>query len=418
MKKVVTALGNEVLNEELKRYSKYNVLTEDIYYQDGVLDFISNNEVDVIIISSILQGQFNIVEFVDEIKNRAFGSRIIIIADSINQGDINLLISKGVFDILNDQEIDIPDVIEAIDREDPINIKAQIEKQANSIKEAIENSKTPIDNVTTILSAVQKQEVIGIFGTSGSGKSTISANLVKSFAKKTKAKILLIDFDTLNGNLNEILDVNKIPENVELIMDEDKKCGLNYAADLSIKNRLDTNVLDEIVINCNGFDFLSGNTSLHYCQNVLNEDFYDYLIKCAKEKYDFIFLDISSNIYLDSTKWALKECTNLLFVTENTGICLKKTIQLLDVAFNTWNVYKGKVKLVLNRVSNYGIDEDVFAQITNLKVIGCIKEHAEELNDSYDKILETLDYIPKNGIIKKITQNAKLITNLLVATKA
>ena len=127
------------------------------------------------------------------------------IVENISEEDKNILVSKGIFDILKDQEIEIEDVIDAIDRELPINIKAQIEKEAAKIKDTINNvskSNNLID-ITTIVSKVQKQEIISIFGTNGSGKSTISANLVKNFSKVTKAKILLIDFDTINGNLDE-----------------------------------------------------------------------------------------------------------------------------------------------------------------------------------------------------------------------
>ena len=414
MKKIVTALGNNVLNDELKKYSKYDVLCEDIFYQDGVLDYLEHNNVDIVVVSGLLQGELKINDFVDEIKKKKFGIRIILIVDNISEKEENLLISKGIFDILKDDEIDVPDVLEAIDREEPINIKAQIAKEAQEIKNAYERAsvKEEYDNsYTTIIKAVQKQEIIGFFGTPGSGKSTLAANFTKAFSKKTKAKIILVDFDTLNGNLDEILNVSKIPPNVELILDEDKKCGLNYAADLMLKNRFDPNVLDEVVINCGDYDFLSGNTSLHYCQNVLNEDFYNYLMKCIKEKYDFIILDLSSNVFLDSTKWALKECTNVAFVTENTNICLKKTLQLLDVVFDVWNVYKNKFKLVLNRVSANGIDEDIFAEATKLKLIGSIKDKMVSKDDSYEKILSTLDYVPKNGILKKLTQNIKLFAS-------
>lgn len=423
MKRIVTALGNEVLNIELRKYTKYEVLNEDIFYQDGLLDFLDNNEADVVVVSGLLQGDFNIIEFANEIKERNFKARIIFIVDNISKENLNILTSKGIFDILYDSEIEIEDVLDAIDREEPINIKAQIEREANEIKNKIAenyaqfNDATNEEQITTIISAVQKQEIIGIFGTPGSGKSTIASNFTKCFSKKTKANILLIDFDTLNGNLEELLDVPKVPTNIELMIDEDKKCGLNYAADLSFKNRLDTNVLDEIVIKCEDYDFISGNTSLHYCQNVLNEEFYDYLLKCAKEKYDFIILDLSSNIFLDSTKWALKECTNVLFVTENTSICLKKSLELMDIVFNVWNVYKPKFKLMLNRVNNNDIDPDLFANVLKMKLAGAIKERQAENFESYDKVLELLDYVPKKGIIKRITQNVKVLSNVFAITK-
>ena len=415
MKKIITALGNNTLNDELKKYSKYNILADDIFYQEGLIDFISQNEADIIILSGLLQGENNLIDFVSQVRSISISSRIIIIVDEITAEERNILISKGVFDILYDEESGIEDVIEAVDREEPINLKAQLNNEIKNIREELEKTTANYSNVTdinSIVSSIQKQEVISIFGTNGSGKSSIACGLVKAFAKKTKAKILLIDLDTINGNLDEILQVSKVPPNVELIMDEDKKCGLNYAADLSIKNRFDTNVLDEIVINCNGFDFLSGNTSLHYCQNVLNEDFYNYLIKCAKEKYDFIFLDLSSNLFLDATKWALKESTNVLFVTENTNICLKKTIQLLEVVFNVWNIYKGKFKLVLNRVGNE-IDPDIFSEVIKIKNIGIIKQNAEHLPESYEKILTSLNYVPKKSFIAIIKDNTKVISSFL-----
>ena len=297
----------------------------------------------------------------------------------------------------------------------PINIKAQIAKETAKIKEKLQNDnkKSNVTDITTIVSKVQKQEVISIFGTNGSGKSTISANLVKNFSKITKAKILLIDFDTINGNLDEILSLPRIPENVAISFDDDKKCGLNYAADLYIKNKLDPNVLDEIVINGDDFDFLSGNTSLHYCQNVLNEEFYNYLIKCAKEKYDFIILDLSSNIFVDSTKWALKESTKVLFVTENSNVCLKKSMQLMDTILKVWNVYKDKLYLVINRYNPSGVDTDIFSEVLKMNLVGCIKNNMAESFDSYEKILETIEYVPKSNFLKRIAKHTKLLTSMI-----
>ena len=364
MKRIITALGNETLNNELKKYSKYDVLTNDIFYQEGVIDFLSTNEADVIIVSSLLQGEYDIYDFACKLKELCFTARIIIIADSIMEEEKNGLISKGIFDILYDESAGVEDVIEAIDREEPINLKAQYQSEVRRLKQEYENS--VLENNQELKQAIepiiQKQEIISIFGTNGSGKSSCVAGLVKAFSKKTTSKILLIDFDTISGNLDELLHVSKIPTNIELIIDEDKKCGLNYAADLSIKNRFDTNVLDEIVIRCNGFDFLSGNTSLHYCQNVLNTDFYDYLL-------------------------------------------------------NVWNIYKNKFNLVLNRLSSE-IDADIFSEVSKLNLIGVIKQNCEKSDESYEKILETLNYVPKKNIVSKIVKNTKLIASLISNVKA
>lgn len=417
MKRIITALGNDTLNNELRRYSKYDILYDDFLYQEALISFVSNSDIDVIIVSGILQGDMPMVDFVSSLKDIKYSARVILIVDKISNEDRNILISKGVFDILYDQEIGIEDVIDAIDRETPINVEAQIKNELEKKKEEKSNLQN-ITDITTIVSKVQKQEVIGVFGTNGAGKSSISANLVKSFAKVTKAKILLIDFDTVNGNLNELLEVNPIPQNIDIIIDEDKRNGLNFASDLFCKNKFDMNVLDEIVIDCDGFDFLSGNTSLHICQNVLTEDFYNCLIKCAKEKYDFVFLDLSSNVFLDSTKWALKECTKVIFVTENTNVCLKKSLQLLDIVINYWNVYKEKFRLVINRYSQSGVDVDIFSEVLKMKNIGIIKNNALTNYESYDKILETLEFVPKNNFLRKITRNTRLLASIVGTTRS
>ena len=125
MKRILTALGNSTLNNELKKYSKYDVITDDLFYQEALLDLIKIETVDVIVISSLLQGQYGMVEFLKEVKKSAITSRIILIVDVISEEDKNILISKGIFDILYDSQIEISDVVDAIDREEPINIKKQ-----------------------------------------------------------------------------------------------------------------------------------------------------------------------------------------------------------------------------------------------------------------------------------------------------
>ena len=409
MKKILTALGNATLNNELTKYSKYDVLENDFFYQEALLDSLSKTEADVIVISSLLQGQYDVIEFVSEVKNKCLSARIILIVDSILEEEKNILISKGIFDILKDDEIEIKDVIDAIDREEPINYKLQVEKERKallekSLKEDSENFTTK--ETTKIVTKVQKQEIIAVFGTTGSGKSSIVSGLTKAFSQKTKARILVIDLDTLNGNLEEFFGVSKVPENIDILIDEDKKCGINYATDLIFKNRFDTNVLEEVVIPCGQFDFLSGNTSLHYCQNVLNEESYNKLLTVAKQKYDFILIDCSSNIFLDATKWALQNSNRILFVTENTGICLKKTIQQLDVIINLWKIWKGKIQIILNKVSNNGLSDELFFQVCEIGVVGKIRMGMQEAAESYQSILETLEFIPKRNLFEVI-ENGK-----------
>lgn len=405
MTKILTALGNPMVNSELKKYEKYDVIGDDLQYQEAVFDVLSYEEPDVIILSGLLQGQFEFNEFVFEVKKKNIAARIIVIVDEIDNENKNLLMAKGIFDIFNDNEITMQDIIDSIDREEPISR----ERILNEIKSAKYVVTENVKEKETKICVMQKQEIIAITGTNGAGKSTIAANLAKNLSKRTDSKILLIDMDTLNGNIDELLNINKIPENVEILIDDDKKCGINYVADLISKNRFDTNVLEELVIGTGRFDVITGNTSLHYCQNILNEECYKKLIESAKEKYDFIIIDTSSNIFLDSTKWALQTANRILFVVENSYICLKKATQMLYVLENLWSIWKGKMQLIINKENKNSLENETIERILDLNLIGKIQQNNQNDSSQYENILRAIKYIPKLTVTEKIDKIKKYL---------
>lgn len=404
MTKILTALGNPTVNNELKKYEKYDVIGDDLQYQEAVFDVLAYEDADVIIISGLLQGQFEFDEFVLEVKKKNIGARLIVIVDEIDDETKNILMAKGIFDIFYDDKITMQDILDSIDREEPISrarILSEISSEyvATDKEEQLENKKY----------VIQKQEIIVVSGTNGSGKSTVAANLAKNLSKKTTSKILLIDMDTLNGNIDELLNINKVPENVEILLDEDKKCGINYIADLISKNRFDTNVLEDLVISTGKFDVVTGNTSLHSCQNILNEECYKRLIESAKEIYDFIIIDTSSNIFLDSTKWAIQIANRVLFVVEDSYICLKKATQLLYVFEELWAVWKGKIQLIINKKTRNNLEKETIENILDLSLVGQIPQNSQDDDNKYEEILRTINYIPKLTVMEKIDKIKNLV---------
>lgn len=416
MKNIITAMGNETLNCELKKYEKYDLNDNDLYYQEAVIDELneSNYNYDVLIVSALLQGQFEFGEFIEKIRRINKIIRIIVVTDELTESIKRKLNDLDIIDIFMDDKVTLSDLIDSIDREEPLLKKYTkmkkleeskvSENQNNQYEESLFENKAGYNDRTIVVNEiVQKQEIIVITGINGAGKSTVAANFSKILRERTTSKILLIDLDTLNGNLDEILDIHKIPQNVEMLLDNNKKCGLNYAVELISKNRFDVNVFDEIVINSDGIDVLTGNTSLHYCQNVLNEEHYNKILECAKEKYDFIVIDTSSNIFLDSTKWALQQGTKVFFVTENNFVSMKKTSQLINIFTENWKIWKNKIGIIINKERISGIDVEVVEKIlAEYKVVGRIKNDNENEEQQYVNILETINYIPKQNMISKL----------------
>lgn len=407
MKRIITAMGNDVLNNELKKYAKYDVVLEDLFCQDTLITKLNKYEVDTIIISGLLQGQWDLEEFVEKIRSKNNFARVIVVTDEIDESTRRILESKNILDIFLDSAVEISDIIEAIDREEAIRKKYEMlgEKKAeyDVLNCKVDGEKVHIKENIVLEKMIQKQEVITISGISGAGKSTIAVNFCKVLSQKSDSKILLIDLDTLNGNIDEMLQISKIPQNIEMSIDDDKRSGINYVAELIMKNRFDSNVFDELVINVNGIDVLTGNTSLHYCQNVLKEEYYNKLLKCAKEKYDFIVIDTSSNIFLDSTKWALREASRVIFVTEGNYLCLKKMQQFIHIITNIWGIWKQKIEIIVNKKYKNDFENEVISKVTDgLKIIGEIKLNEELNTSSYEKILSNIKYIPKKSMIERI----------------
>lgn len=126
-------------------------------------------------------------------------------------------------------------------------------------------------------------------------------------------------------------------------------------------------------------------------------------MECAKEKYDFIIIDTSSNIFLDSTKWSLQKASKILFVMENNYLNIKKCTQFLNIVVKGWGIWKDKISLIINKDTINGLDKDLIEKILeDYKVIGKIKLNGENETTSYEKILETIKFVPKIKLKEKI----------------
>ena len=64
--KVLTAIGNENLNNILKNQNEFEILENDIFYKEGILEFLEkNNNVDILILYEKLSGEINIINLIN-----------------------------------------------------------------------------------------------------------------------------------------------------------------------------------------------------------------------------------------------------------------------------------------------------------------------------------------------------------------
>ena len=179
MNKIVTAMGNETLNNELRKYAKYDVLEEDIICQDILISKLKKENVDTIIISALLQGRWTLEEFIQKIRKENNKARVIVITDEIDASTRKILENNNILDIFLDNNVEIQNIIDAIDREETIRKKYEM---VSEVKEITYDVGETLSEPNIILEkAVQKQEIICVSGISGAGKSSFAANFCTTF---------------------------------------------------------------------------------------------------------------------------------------------------------------------------------------------------------------------------------------------
>ena len=230
---IITALKNPNINKKIKEKTSFNIIGNDIQYQEGIIEMLEKNgEIDLIIISELLPGEYSFRDLIDKIKQINNKIDIITILKEKNEEINNYLISKGIFNIFFNNELTIEGLIKIINEKNNIKKEIEINEEIKKLKKIIlekNNKKINIkifnnnkikkikNNLNKYLKNKNKKinniknnkKIISVIGTGGVGKSsfcTIFAKLIKN------KKILIIDFDILNSSINSIFGTKKYPK--------------------------------------------------------------------------------------------------------------------------------------------------------------------------------------------------------------
>ena len=394
MKKIITALANPILNENLKKEKDFEILTKDIQYQEGIFEIMEEkNEIDYLILSEILPGENNIEKLIEKIKEKNIKIKIIIILESKKEELENILYKKGILKIYYNNEVEINEIISFIKNENKKiendneeikkelnklkeiliknNIYYEIDEENNSIKNEkfnkIKKNKMKNNNKIKIIKnkksniEINNKKIISIVGTGGVGKSIVTLNLTQ-ILKEKQNKILIIDFDILNNSLHTILGVNKYPQKIK------EKLQKNNL----IQNKIN---IKELIIKINKkVDLISGINLLFDSKYKISNEKIKFILEELKEYYDTIIIDTSSECFFDYTKNILKNSNNILFLLEANLLEIKKANNLLNIYTEEWNIAKEKFNLIINKYNENSVDDLIINNIfSKYKIIGKIK---------------------------------------------
>lgn len=406
MKKIITAIGNPILNEELKKEINIEVLANDIQYQEGIFELLEKEKnIDFIILSENIKGENTVDELIEKIKLINKKIKIIIFLETSNEELENILIAKGVYKILYNNQIEIKDLIEIIN-EIKNNENEELKQEINNLKKLIienqkinyektnlnQNSKNILNKKNNKQNQIQKKyfnfiqkinlfnfqnnkkikenkkEIISISGPSGVGKSIITVNLAKSMMYKEE-KILIIDFDVLGNNLHTILGVKKYPSKLVKELNDINKNNLE---------------IEKLIIKINKkIDLISATNLLFGTKERIDLIKIENILKKLKEKYNTIIIDTSSECFFDFTKTIIKLSNKNIFVTETNILEIKKAKELLNIYINEWKIDKNKFNILFNKYDEDCISIELLKEIfCEFNIIGTLK-----YSSKYNKII-------------------------------
>lgn len=401
MKKVITAIGNEMLNKKLKKQDDFEVIIEDIQYKEGIIEFLEKeNDIDFLIISELLPGNIEIKKLIEKIKNINSDIQIILFLENKNEELENYLYAKGIYNIFYNNQIEIEEIIKIINNNQKFEINTELkeikqmlsEKQNNKIK----NKKIYLNKIKNIFNKNKKSnltenKIISITGTNGVGKSIFTINLANSLLNN-KNKILIIDFDILNNSLHTILGIKKYSQKIQ-----NKIKNNNLLKEIKI---------EELIIKINSkIDLVSGINLLFDSKYKISSEKVKNILLKLKEKYDVIIIDTSSECFFDYTKEIIKNSNLNIFILEANLLEIKKAKNLLNIYINNWNIPQENINILFNKYNENSIDISILKKIfSGFNILGKLS-----FNPQYNLIINKNNINKLNFILKneysKINKN-------------
>ena len=196
--KIITAIGNPEINEELNKDNFYEVIGVDIQYQDGVFEILEQNKnIDYLILNLNIFGELNEINFIEKIIEKNNKLKLIIILEKENEKLINYLLSKNINNILFKNKNNLIEINNIIKNKKEINLINQKNKlnKNNLIKNKINYNK---------LNKKIKNKYYFIFGNKNINKN----KLIVLFLKLINKKILIIEIIN-NKEIEKEIKINK-----------------------------------------------------------------------------------------------------------------------------------------------------------------------------------------------------------------
>lgn len=341
MIKIMTAINNPLLNEELKKENDVEIICKDIQYREGILEILEKNiNINYIIIDEKLPGEIDLIELIEKIIKKYEKIKIIITIKKENKNKINLN-NKKIIKIFYEGKINLNKIK---------NYNQEKNKNSKKINKDLEKEN-------------KESKIITFLGERKSGK-TVIIKQVAGYLSSKNYKILLVELNEESPSFSVIFkkekSIKKYRKNKKILKINYRNIHKKYK-----KKYIDKKVLENMITKINkNIDLISYNKLINF-----------NLLKKIKNKYNYLLIEIySRNNKIKNKKIINNSYKNILIINPNL-IEIKNNKKIIEK--NNLNKINN-FKIIINNYNKYSIDEKIIKNILGYKkIIGKIKYNSE-----------------------------------------
>jgi len=213
--------------------------------------------------------------------------------------------------------------------------------------------------------------------------------------------------------------VNREPEKPAYILPADKNSGLNYMIDAIDKKIFDSVLFEKYLVKSKQFPnlaVLTGNRSIPISRSVLNQEYYKLILEKAKELYDFILIDVSSNIFVDAMQFAMMNSNKIFMIAEGTYLSVERTYRFIKEFLPVWDIPESKVEILVNKFHKKSLDKNIINEIFKDicvsgyisfsegydDAINCGTPYVLQEDKEYMNLMQNFQFVPKENFFERL----------------
>jgi CO dehydrogenase maturation factor len=253
---------------------------------------------------------------------------------------------------------------------------------------------------------------IAVAGKGGSGKTTLSALIIRSLAKKSSGPVLAVDADP-NANLGESLGLT-VEETVGLMLDKFQKDKIDIPAGMTKEAYLEFK-LNSLLVESHNLDLMTmgrGEGQDCYCYpNLILRKFIDRL----SDNYAFIVMDNEAG--MEHLSRGTTQDIDELIIVSNHSIKGVRTISRIKELVAELKLRVKHESIVIN-MAPAQLDPQIINELEKLGIRpDLIIPQDEEIYQSDLKIRPLLDLPDTNASVKAVDSfMAKVLGQVLLGT--